>query len=423
MRPCSLKAGKKTAKLLQPAGQQATAFSGLVPYNEQYEAGYLPYLNLRDCGALRITFGTGKVKNDMKIKARQKGSLGRRGRLLVCLTLGLTLFAASASPPPALAATGSRTTVTQAVMQEILPALTMKQAPAPETLQDFTRITISQLSANAPFKEWKDAGTEVYPLGPGTHSWLVNVMHGEQRIGYLIISASDNSGYMLSEYGAGTYGLPYSMNELRQYLVQEGLLTSNYSGTLGLTALYAPLLPVWKLTLENKTIYLNASVLQVLPWSLSQANSILSGRLEATALVVSGQDQARRPSPALRGGGQDDPYADLLWLTAPELKSISEASLSALLTARGSLAFQAAGHNDALGAPFMITGCQSWLPAATAPGSQDKSSQAIVYAAAGPGGKRYLPLAALQRSGTFHQPPLPLSGSTALGVALPTVHR
>lgn len=346
----------------------------------------------------------------MKIKARQTGPLGRRRRLLLCLTLGLSLFAASASLPPALAATGSRTTVTQAVMLEVLPELTMKIAPSPESLQDFTRLTISQLSADAPFKEWKDARTEVYPLGPGTHGWLVNVMNGEQRIGYLIISAAAKGGYMLSEYGAGTEGLPYSMSDLRQYLVQEGLLTSNYSGKLELSALYAPLLPVWRITLEDKTIYINASVLQVLPWSFSQADGILNGQLDSKALVLSGQDHA--PLPAVLSGGQDDPYADLLWLTAPKLHTISADSLQSLLAGSGSLAFQSAGHNDALGAPFMITGCQSWLPAIS--GGQ-KSSAAVIYAAAGPGGKRYLPLTALEKYGTFHKPPLPLSGRTALG--------
>ncbi|WP_052416254.1 hypothetical protein [Paenibacillus sp. FSL R5-0912] len=354
----------------------------------------------------------------MKIKAKQKGPLGRRTRLLLCLTLGLTLFAASASPPPALASIGSsRATVTQAVLQEMLPGLVMTQSPASGTLQDFTRLTISQLSTDAPFTEWKNAGTEVYPLGPGTRSWLVNVMNGEQRIGYLIISAADGGKYLLSEYGAGTYGLPYSMSDLRQYLVQEGLITSSYSGKIELSALYAPLLPVWKLTLADKTLYLNASVLQVLPWSLSQANRILDSQLDAKALVVytgSGQ-QVRTPLPALLSGGQDDPYADLLWLTAPELKSISEVSLKTLLTSRGSLAFQSTGRNDALGAPFMITGCQSWLPASA--GSNAGAEPAVIYAAAGPGAKRYLPLTALQKYGTFHKPPLPLSGGTTLGAA------
>lgn len=352
----------------------------------------------------------------MKIKAKQKGPLGRRTRLLLCLTLGLTLFAASASPPPALASISSRATVTQAVLQEMLPGLVMTQAPASETLQDFTRLTISQLSADAPFKEWKNAGTEVYPLGPGTRSWLVNVMNGEQRIGYLIISAADGGKYLLSEYGAGTYGLPYSMSDLRQYLVQEGLLTSSYSGKIELTALYAPLLPVWKLTLAGKTLYLNASVLQVLPWSLSQANRILDSQLDAKALVVyTGSGQVRTPLPALLSGGQDDPYADLQWLTAPELKTISEVSLKTLLTSRGSLAFQSTGRNDALGAPFMITGCQSWLPASA--GSKAGAEPAVIYAAAGPGAKRYLPLTALQKYGTFHKPPLPLSGGTTVGAA------
>lgn len=143
----------------------------------------------------------------MNITARQKG-FRRRGRLLLCLILGLTLLAASASSPQALASQATRLSVTQAVTQEVLlPGLEMKPIPAPETLQAFTRQTISQLSADAPFKEWKDAVTEVYPLGPGTRSWLVNVMHSGQRIGYLIISAADQGGYLLSEYGAGTDGL------------------------------------------------------------------------------------------------------------------------------------------------------------------------------------------------------------------------
>ncbi|WNS46116.1 hypothetical protein [Paenibacillus sp. MMS20-IR301] len=352
----------------------------------------------------------------MKIKARQNLPLGRRARLLLCLTLGLAIFAASSSFPPALAATGSRSTVTQAVTQENLPGLALKPAAAAESLQAFTRVIIGQLSADAPFQEWKNAGTEIFPLGPGTHSWLVNVMNGEQRIGYLIISAAEDGGYLLSEYGAGTEGLPYSMSDLRQYLVQEGLLPSNYSGVIGLSALYAPLLPVWKLTIENKTLYLNASVLQVLPWSLSQADSILSRQLDAKALLPAGTDQqARKPAPALLSGGQDDPYADLLWLTAPKLTAVSGPGLAALLAGRGSIAFQAAGHNGDLGSPFMITGCQSWLPASG--GSQKSSAAAVVYAAAGPGGKRYLPLAALQQYGSFHKPPLPLSGGTTLGAA------
>lgn len=349
----------------------------------------------------------------MKITARQQEALRRLSRLLLCLSIGLSLLVISAASPAALASTSSRATVTQAVMQEALPELAMKPIPAPETLQAFTKQMIGQLSADTPFKEWKDAATEVYPLGPGTRSWLVNVMNGGQRIGYLIISAADDGSYLLSEYGAGTDGLPYSMNELRQYLVQQGLIQAHSSGKIKLTALYAPLLPVWELKVEHKTVYLNASVPEVLPWSSAEAERVLSAPLGGATAMSSGRDQLLTPLPALLGGGQDDPYADLLWLTAPAVKDINEASLTALLQQRGSLAFQSAWRNDALGAPFMITGSQRWQPAGTA------GEAAVIYAAAGPGGLRFLPLGALQHAGTFHVPPAPLQGGAVLGSAPP----
>lgn len=355
----------------------------------------------------------------MKNNARQQKALRRLGRLLLCLVPALSLLAASTASPAVHASQAGRATVTQAVMQEALPALAMKQVPAPETLKAFTQQMIGQLSANAPFKEWKDAATEVYPLGPGTRSWLVNVMDGGQRIGYLIISAADNGSYLLSEYGAGTDGLPYSMNELHQYLVQQGLIPATSSGTIKLTALYTPLLPVWELTIGQKTVYLNASVLEVLPWSTAEAERVLSAPLDDGAALTSGADQLRAPLPALLGGGQDDPYADLLWLTAPALKNMNEASLTALLQKRGSLAFQSASRNDALGAPFMITGSQRWQKADAAGGSAAGNEAALIYAATGPGGLRFLPLDALQHAGTFHVPPAPLPGGAVLGSAPP----
>lgn len=350
----------------------------------------------------------------MKIKARQTDRLGRRVRLLLCLCLGLTLYSAGSAFPAELSATGTRVTVTQAVSQPSLPLLEMKWMASPESVQDFARLTISKLSADPPFTSWKNAGTEYYPLGPGTHSWLVNVMDGEQRIGYLIITAKDQGGYMLSEYGAGSYGLPYSLQDLRQFLAQQELIPSNLSGQLELTALYAPLLPLWKLTIDNKTLYINASVLQVLPWSISKAEDMLHAK-SAAAGAISSLEPGLAPLPVYQTGGQDDPYADLLWLTAPPLVPLSGNQFALALASGGSLAFQSPGRNDAFGGPFMITGCQSWGLSASGTGTASGSS-AIVYAASGPEGKRYLPLAALQDSGTLHTLTTERS-STSLGSA------
>ncbi len=336
----------------------------------------------------------------MKINARQKDRLGRRVRLLLCLCLGLTLYSAGSAFPAELSATGTRVTVTQAVSQATAPLLEMTAIASPESLQDFARQTVGKLSANPPFTAWKNAGTEYYPLGPGTHSWLVNVMNGNQRIGYLIITAKEQGGYMLSEYGAGSYGLPYSLQDLHQFLVQQELIPSTISGKFELTALYAPLLPVWKLTIDNKTMYINASVLQILPWSLNKAEDILHAKSAATG-AVSNLDTGLTPLPAYQTGGQDDPYADLLWLSAPPLTPLSGDKFALALASGGSLAFQSPGRNEAYGSPFMITGCQSWGLYASGTSTAIGSS-AIVYAASGPEGQRYLPLAALQDSGTLH---------------------
>lgn len=332
----------------------------------------------------------------------------RSRRLLLLLCLGIFGMTASSAFPAVYAEAGTRAPAAQVVARDVPGLLAMEEATSPESLQDFTKLTLRKLSAAAPFTGWKEARTEYYPLGPGTHSWLVNVMDGQQRVGYLIISATEQGGYMLSEYGAGTTGLPYSLTDLRQYLVQEELISSSYTGKLELAALYAPLLPVWKLTLDSTTIYINATVPQVLPWTVNKAETVLNKQLSGIS-TISAPDADWAPQQAWRSGGQDDPYADLKWLTSPKLKRVSDANLLSLLNQSGSLAFQSAGSNDALGAPFMITGYQKWIPGNTGNGT----GTAVVYAAAGMEGRRYLLLSALQQSGTLHM--LPLPGKATIG--------
>lgn len=344
----------------------------------------------------------------MKIRLWRKLRLANQGRFLLLLCLGLVV--SSSYFPMELSATGNRVTVVKSVSQDTLPVLEMKSVPSPSTVQDFAKLTINKLSAEAPFKDWKDAKTEYYPLGPGTHSWLVNVMNGEQRIGYMIISATDKGGYMLSEYGAGTYGLPYSLIDLRQLLVQKGLISSSSSGTIKLTALYAPLLPVWKISINNKTLYINASVPEVLPWTLSEAETVLKGRITDTNLVTS-LNSDFSPLSAYNSGGTDDPYEDIMWLTSPDLTALSGDNITALIQSKGSIAYQASGRNDSLGAPFMVTGYQSWLP--DSGNNNSKNSTTTVYAASGAEGKRYLPLSVLQQFGTLHK--LPENNTKALG--------
>ncbi|CAM4344831.1 hypothetical protein [Paenibacillus typhae] len=338
----------------------------------------------------------------MKASARPQAVAWRR-RLFPLLCLGLALLPAAAVVPAAGEATaqGSRILVPQAVSQALQPDLSIKPLPSPKTLQEFTADTISRLSAAEPFTAWKNAETEYYPLGPGTHSWLINVLSGGQRIGYLIISAAEDGGYMLSEYGAGTTGLPYSLTELRQFVVQEDLIPSSYSGNAELTALYAPMLPVWKLTVDKQTYYINAVTLQLLPWTSARADAVLKGALPSADTVTSSGSRLS-PLQASLSGGQDDPYADIRWLASSRLKAVDSGNVAVLLGKGRALAYQSPGANDTTGAPFMITGYQSWRPSVK---EKAADSRTVIYAATGVKGYRYLPFALLQKTGTLHKLP------------------
>jgi hypothetical protein len=315
--------------------------------------------------------------NDWRRKAR------RRAWTLVLLSLALVLSCFSF--PEQLTAAGIRA----AVSKNTVPGLKMAAAEAPETLKSFIQLTIETLAKEEPFKAWTGSQVKFYPLGPGTHGWLVHVMKGEQRMGYMIITAKEEGGYVLTEYGAGNDGLPYSMSDLRQYLVQEGLIPSNYSGTLTLIPLYSPLLPLWEIKLAGKKLYINAAQPEILPWDSKQAEAMLQKKIPAALGSISNGDMPATSKAYLVRPSSFDPYDNLLWLKNPELPRLDGEAFIDLIKRKGSMVFQSAGENDKFGAPFMITGYQKW-------------TEDIVYAAVGPKGLRFVPLPVLQDNGTLH---------------------
>ncbi|KGE16530.1 hypothetical protein [Paenibacillus wynnii] len=331
----------------------------------------------------------------MKRKDRWRNSAGKKACFFLLISIGLAT--ASFSFPVPLAATGNSVTA----YKNATPDLNMTTAPAPGTLKDFVQLHIDKLAEEATFKDWKGAQSEYYPLGPGTHSWLVNVMKGKQRIGYLIITAKNEGGYMLSEYGAGYEGLPYSLKELRQLLVQEGLITSTTSGNLTLTPLYAPLLPLWEVSISGKKLFINAAVPEVLPWNSSKAEALLKKAVTAANHGLTGESNLS-PREVYQTNQSSDPYDNLLWLTNPKLPMTSDNDFSALLKRKGNLVFQSAGQNESVGAPLMITGYQIWTAEPQTEGSGTGSINKL-YTAIGPQGRRFVPLSLLQQYGTLHQ--------------------
>ncbi|BCG58751.1 hypothetical protein [Paenibacillus sp. URB8-2] len=291
----------------------------------------------------------------------------------------------------------------QSASSALSPLPKRQDVAIPDSLKAFVREAVDKLAVEAPFKEWKTAEQSIYPLGPGTHGWLVNLLRGDKRIGYMIITASDNGGYTLSEYGAGTdESLPYSATELRLFLAQKGLIHSS-DEIIEQIPLYAPLLPYWKVTLNSQTLngqtlYVNAIVPEILPWDKSKAEAV-AGSAEADqryGLTAYGSLTDFAAKPMFQTGHTGDPYDNLLWLTSPKLAPLAAGEFAELLHRHPGLVLRSnAGANDTLGAPLMVLGYQLWArPEASGGGT-------IAYAASGIGGRRFLPLDALQHSGKF----------------------
>lgn len=254
------------------------------------------------------------------------------------------------------------------------PTTSVKQwtyTNAPNKLEAFAEQTIEDLTEHLPFKSWQDANLDYTPLGPGTHSWLVTIEDNTKPLGYLIITSDDMGGYVLSEYGIGSE-LPYSLAPLEDTLVKVGLLKVNPKmsssappslpkGSI-VEALYSPISPYFKVTLKGKApIYVHAVTFDImddpnidkLPKSLTLKNG--------TDLLKS-SSEAWLPSSVIRTDGEPDPYQNLHWLTSPALSIKNGDDIIDLLSPgnRKSLVFTVKDHNAAFGAPFNLTGWQSW---------------------------------------------------------------
>lgn len=278
---------------------------------------------------------------------------------VIRITLSAVLLTAAVvtSSPPSDAAASSATSVKQ-----------MTNTTAPDQLETFAEQTIGDLAEHLPFKNWQDANLDYTPLGPGTHSWLVTIEDDTKPLGYLIITSDDLGGYVLSEYGIGSE-LPYSLAPLEDMLVAIGLIKSNGSTVPAslpkgskVEALYSSIAPYFKVTLKGKApIYIHAVTFDIVTAPNADTTPFLPTKSNDVNLTRSSSD-AWTPSSVISTDGEADPYRNLKWLTKPALSVKNGTDITRLLSNgnRKSLVFTAKGHNAAFGAPFNLTGWQSW---------------------------------------------------------------
>lgn len=62
---------------------------------------------------------------------------------------------------------------------------------------------MERIAAAEGFADWLGAHLEIFPLGPGTHGWLVLLSRDNRRVGFLTVYDDGRGGWTIGEYGRG----------------------------------------------------------------------------------------------------------------------------------------------------------------------------------------------------------------------------
>ncbi|WFR61942.1 hypothetical protein P9222_27120 [Paenibacillus amylolyticus] len=266
---------------------------------------------------------------------------------------------------------------------------------APASVQRFAELQAVTLSTANAEVHWKNADLDFYPLGPGTHSWLVQAAYEGKPIGYMIITATEQGQMMLSEYGQGEQS-PYS-NELlgqaldRHHANLETLLAGGGELHLG----YAlPLLAYWKVEQPNHpALYIDATNGDMLPPQL--LNLLEADSKQGSARITHLSSAPMSSVNTLHLRVVFNPADNLLWITSKPVAAdrVQDVIQNGKMQ---EIVFSADDRNVIYGGPLPVSGYQLW--------HTDQEAKSILYVALG--GKtsiqRFVPLSTLQQDGQFY---------------------
>ncbi|PDO10088.1 MAG: hypothetical protein BLM47_09295 [Candidatus Reconcilbacillus cellulovorans] len=83
------------------------------------------------------------------------------------------------------------------------PKTTAGQRPAGEARDSWIAAQMERIAAAEGFADWLGAHLEIFPLGPGTHGWLVLLSRDNRRVGFLTVYDDGRGGWTIGEYGHG----------------------------------------------------------------------------------------------------------------------------------------------------------------------------------------------------------------------------
>ncbi len=268
---------------------------------------------------------------------------------------------------------------------------------APVEVQQFAEYQAAALGTANAESNWKNADLHFYPLGPGTHSWLVQATFEGKPIGYMIITATEQGQMKLSEYGQGEQS-PYNSVLLgqalnRQHVNLDALLASGGE----LHSNYAlPLLAYWKLERPNQpALYIDATNGDLLPSEFLNRLESNANQVSASVTVTDLSTTSPLSVDPLHLRPVFNPADNLLWITSKPV----DANLAQDVIQHGEnqeIVFSADDRNVVYGGPLPVSGYQLW--------HTDQEDGSILYVALGgkPFIQRFVPLSTLQQDGQFY---------------------
>lgn len=242
---------------------------------------------------------------------------------------------------------------------------------------------IASLAEEGAFTSWKGAVWSKSPLGPGTHGWIVWVRApgSGESLGYLIVAAKPEGGYVLLEYGTGGEG-PFS-----EAVFQAVSAPQDKSAQVE-KLYYDPLHAFWRVTGGKETVFADAVTGAQLPVNEDRAAALVP---EPWPNLDPLQTQGKRihlvPETA-------DPYTDLTWLDMPDAGIADWNGFTAWFERDDKAGvYIGTAFDGQLLVPFGVSGYHWWT---------DSDGVAHRFAALDQEGLiRFVPLAPLLKYGTF----------------------
>ncbi|MCU6709519.1 hypothetical protein M6D81_12480 [Paenibacillus sp. J5C_2022] len=210
--------------------------------------------------------------------------------------------------------------------------------------------------SGAEYENWRDATLHISPLGPGTHSWLVVLTKDENTVGYMIIHADPEGGYVLGEYGYG----PYHPFHAASLLLAEQYTGESLSDGKAESVYVQPLLALWQWSHGKEPLY--ADPVHGGPLPVTEEEMKKATELEADMPIRHGVTIPHASLTSQLDLPSFQPYDRMPWLTESPipLESDARSLLRALQNNEQEIRYTAELYSESIQYVWSVIGYDLW---------------------------------------------------------------